>query len=160
MEICFQPTLFVLNILVFVVCLALKTVGCKHVFHHASQSFLFVFQMPFREENSYNDAMLFLGKYFFIGKISWLHIYLSCMIVIFAAALLMSHCNFSSMILSSIVMITFFTSSNRYFHKCSELSDRRVISMAISEYFFSVYFLYRSIKSLKFISDKLSIANR
>ena len=48
---------------------------------------------------------------------------------IFAAALLMSYCNFSSQIFSSIVMTTLYASSNRFIQKRKALSDGKVESM-------------------------------
>ena len=45
---------------------------------------------------------------------------------IFAASLLISYCNFSSLILSSIFMISFYTLSKRFSLKRKELSDERV----------------------------------
>ena len=48
---------------------------------------------------------------------------------IFAVALLMLYCNFSSMISSSIVNITLYTDPNSFFRKCNGLPDGRVLSM-------------------------------
>ena len=45
---------------------------------------------------------------------------------IFAAFLLIPYCSFSSLILSSIVMISFYILSKRFFLKREELSDARV----------------------------------
>ena len=45
---------------------------------------------------------------------------------IFDAFLLISYCNCSSLILSSIVMISFYIISERFFLKCKRLSDARV----------------------------------
>ena len=53
---------------------------------------------------------------------------------IFATSLLISYCTFSSLILSSIVMINFYIVSKRFFLKCKELSDARVVSVTIKEY--------------------------
>ena len=48
---------------------------------------------------------------------------------IFAASLLVLHYNFSSLILSSIVMISFYTLSTRFSLKHKGLSDARVASI-------------------------------
>ena len=47
----------------------------------------------------------------------------------FAAFQLISYCNFSSLILSSIVMISFYVLSKRFFLKRKRLSDARVASI-------------------------------
>ena len=60
--------------------------------------------------------------------------------VIFAADLLISYCNFSSLVLSSVVVTILYTSSSRFFQKCNGLSDGRVAS--ITKHFFSLHFLY------------------
>ena len=60
---------------------------------------------------------------------------------IFAASLLISYCSFSSLILSSIVMINFYILSKRFFLKHEELSDARVVSITTKEYGFAVHFL-------------------
>ena len=54
---------------------------------------------------------------------------------IFAPSLLISYCSFSSLILSSIVMINFIL-SKRFFLKREELSDARVVSITKKEYGF------------------------
>ena len=46
---------------------------------------------------------------------------------IFYASLLISYCNFSSLILSSVVMISFYTVSTRFFLKRKRLSDARIV---------------------------------
>ena len=60
--------------------------------------------------------------------------------VIFAADLLISYCNFSSLVLSSVVVTILYTSSSRFFQKCNGLSDGWVAS--ITKHFFSLHFLY------------------
>ena len=60
---------------------------------------------------------------------------------IFAASLLISYCNFPSLILSSIVMISFYILSERLFLKREGLSDPRVASITKKEYGFAVHFL-------------------
>ena len=70
---------------------------------------------------------------------------------ILAATLLMSCCNFWSLILSSMVMISLYPSSNRFSQKHNGLFNGRVVSMTKTKYCFVVHFLYRSIKSLKSI---------
>ena len=53
----------------------------------------------------------------------------------------MSYCIFSSLTLSSIVMISFYILSKRFFLKREGLSDARVLSVTKSEYGFAVPFL-------------------
>ena len=66
--------------------------------------------------------------------------------VIFAATLLISNGSFFlSPILSSLVMISFYILSKRFFLKCEELSDARVVSKTKNEY--GLHFLYRFIES-------------
>ena len=48
---------------------------------------------------------------------------------IFAASLLIKFYSFSSLILSSIIMISFCIYSKRFFPKGEELSDSRVVSI-------------------------------
>ena len=60
---------------------------------------------------------------------------------IFAASLLISYCSFSSLILSSIVIISFYILSERFFLKRKGLSDAKVASITKKEYGFAVYFL-------------------
>ena len=60
---------------------------------------------------------------------------------IFVASLLISYCNFSSLILSWIVMISFYILSKRFVLKPKELSDARVALITKKEYGFAVYFL-------------------
>ena len=60
---------------------------------------------------------------------------------IFAASLVISYCNFSSQILSSIVMISFYIVSKRFTLKREGLSDVRVTSITKNEYGFAAHFL-------------------
>ena len=60
---------------------------------------------------------------------------------IFAACLITSYCNFSSLILASIGMISFYILSERFFPKHKELSDAGVTSIAKTGYRFEVLFL-------------------
>ena len=53
---------------------------------------------------------------------------------IFAASLLITYCTFSSVILSSIIMISFHNLSARFFLKREGLSDARVASITKKEY--------------------------
>ena len=55
--------------------------------------------------------------------------------------LLILYCNFSSPILSSMVMINFYILSTRFFLKYKGLSDVRVVSITKKEYGFTVHFL-------------------
>ena len=73
---------------------------------------------------------------------------------VFAASLLISYGNFSSLILSSIVVINFYILSKRFFPKRRELSDLRVASINNKEYGFAVHLLQRLIKSWKSMSDE------
>ena len=54
--------------------------------------------------------------------------------------ILMSYYSFSSLILSSIAMISFYILSNRFFLKREGLSDVRVASVTKEEYGFAVHF--------------------
>ena len=60
---------------------------------------------------------------------------------IFAASLLMSYCSFPSLVLSSVVMISFYILSKRFFLKRKVLSNARVASITKKAYGFAVYFL-------------------
>ena len=60
---------------------------------------------------------------------------------IFAASLLISYCSFSSLILSSIVMIIFHILSERVFLKPKGFSNARVASITEKEHGFAVHFL-------------------
>ena len=59
---------------------------------------------------------------------------------IFAASLVILYCTFSSIILSSIAMISFYIVSKRFFLKHEGLSDERVVSVTKKEYVFAVHF--------------------
>ena len=84
---------------------------------------------------------------------SYLSIFLNDNADIFAASLLASYYRFLSLILSSIVMISFFVLSIRFYLKRKALSDARVASKTKRECDFSVHFLQRFIRCLKSISD-------
>ena len=60
---------------------------------------------------------------------------------IFAACVLISYYSFSSLILLSIVMISFCILSKRFFLKSKGLFDVRVVSTTKIEYGFAVRFL-------------------
>ena len=60
---------------------------------------------------------------------------------IFYSSLLVSYCSFSSIILSSIVMISFYILSKRFFLKHEGLSYARVTSINKKENGFAVHFL-------------------
>ena len=64
-----------------------------------------------------------------------------------AASLLILYCSFLSLILLSIVTISFYILSKRFFLKREEISDARVVSITKSGYSFAVYFLYSFIES-------------
>ena len=53
----------------------------------------------------------------------------------------MSYCNFSSLILSSTIMTTLYTSSISLFRKRKALTKERVVSMTKNEYGLAVKFL-------------------
>ena len=59
---------------------------------------------------------------------------------LFAASLLISHCGLPSLILSSIVMISFYVFSATCFLKRKGLSDARVASITKKEYGFQYIF--------------------
>ena len=59
----------------------------------------------------------------------------------FAASLLIPYCSFSFLILSSIVMISFYILSKRFLLKLEGLSDARLASITKKEYGFVVHFL-------------------
>ena len=61
--------------------------------------------------------------------------------MIIAASLLISYCSFSTLILSSIVIISFYILSKRFFLKREELTDVRVVSITKNKYGFAVHFL-------------------
>ena len=57
------------------------------------------------------------------------------------ASLSISLCSFSSLILSSIAMISFYILSKRFFLKCKGLSEARIPPITKKEYGFVVHFL-------------------
>ena len=71
---------------------------------------------------------------------------------IFVAALLISYCSFSSLVLSSSVIISFYILPKIFSLKHKRLSDARLASIIKEEYGFAVHFLQRLIKSWKSIS--------
>ena len=56
--------------------------------------------------------------------------------------LFLPYCSFSSLILSSIVMISFYILSIRFFLKHIGLSDARVVSVTKKEYSFAVQYSF------------------
>ena len=60
---------------------------------------------------------------------------------IFAASVLMSYCNFSSLNLSSTVLINFYILSKRFFMKHEGLSDARVASITEKVWLCSTCFM-------------------
>ena len=89
------------------------------------------------------SVVLFLSE----GIISFSvrYIYLSILLDVnkdvFAASLFTSYYSFSSLILSSIVVISFYIFFIKLFLKCKLLSEERVVSFTEKEYGFAVYFL-------------------
>ena len=88
------------------------------------------------------------------GRYSYLSIFPDVDADIFAASLLMSYCSYSSLILSSIIMISLYILSKWLCMKHKGLSQQRVVSIAKNEYRFTVHFLEKLIKFLKSISDE------
>ena len=72
---------------------------------------------------------------------SYLSIFLDDNAHIFTASLLISYCRFSSLISSSVVMISFYILSKRFFLKREGLSDERVVSITKKEDGFAAHFL-------------------
>ena len=68
---------------------------------------------------------------------------------IFAASLLISYCSFSSLILSSVVMINFYVVSKRFFLKLDELSNERVVSITKTRIWFCSRLFIKILKDLK-----------
>ena len=60
---------------------------------------------------------------------------------IFVASLLILYCSFSCLILSSMLIISFYILSKRFFLKREELSNAGVVSITKNEYGFAVHFL-------------------
>ena len=97
-------------LLILILCQEILTI----VFHHVFQLFLCVFPMLLRKAN----------------KVIFLHLYLSILSdFIFTAVLLTIYYNFSSLILSSMVMITLCNDSNKFVLKRYGLPEGRVVSM-------------------------------
>ena len=59
---------------------------------------------------------------------------------VLTASMLISNCSFSSLILSSIVMISFYIFSKRFFLTGEGLSNAKVASITKKEYGFAVHF--------------------
>ena len=68
---------------------------------------------------------------------------------IFAASLLILNCNFSSLILLSVLIISFHVLSKRFFLKREGLSGARVVSITKKEYGFAVHFFVKIHKVFK-----------
>ena len=121
-------------------------------------SIIFVcFSRAFPKEESANLACSIIclwleGNIFSPVRYSYFSIFLDDNAVIFAASLLISYYNFSSLILWSIVMISFYILSERFFLKCKGLFDARVTSITKKEYGFAAHFY---IDSLSFESQYL-----
>ena len=62
----------------------------------------------------------------------------------FAASLLISYCSFSSLFIASIVVISFYILSKRFFLKREGLFDPRVASITKTDYGFAVHFCKHS----------------
>ena len=57
-------------------------------------------------------------------------------------------CNFPSLILLSMIVITLYSCSNRFFQKPNGLTDGRVVPMTKNEHSFAVLFLCIALRSL------------
>ena len=62
---------------------------------------------------------------------------------IFATFLQLSYCSFSSLILSSSIMVSFNNFSKRFCLKCKVLSDSRVVSITKKEHGFVLHFFVK-----------------
>ena len=94
------------------------------------QSFLFFFPIGEFANSACSIICLWLeGNISSSVGYSYLSIFPDDNAYIFAASLLISYCNFSSLNLLSIVMISFYILSERFFLKCKGLSDARVASV-------------------------------
>ena len=71
---------------------------------------------------------------------SYLPILLDYNADIFAASLLMSYCNFSFLILSSIIIISFYIPSKRFFLNRKRLTDARITAVTKKIWFCSTFF--------------------
>ena len=86
-------------------------------------------------------------------RYSYLLILLDYNADIFAASLLISYCNFSYLIFSSIVMISFYILYKRFFLKHEQLSDG--LSICWSSHFFQNFIIKYSIEfSLRFFGTE------
>ena len=102
--------------------------------------FFFFFQINYQNRNMWTLLVLFFIFYFFLSVdniSSPVFLLRWC----FAASLLISHFSFSSLVLSLIVMVTFYIGSKRFLLKSEELSDAGVVSIIKKEFGFSVHFL-------------------
>ena len=81
------------------------------------------------------------GNICYLVRYSYLWIFPENNADIFAAAPLRSHSNISTLIVSSIAMISFYTLSEKFSLKLKELSDVRVASITKKEYDFAVHLL-------------------
>ena len=88
------------------------------------------------------------------GRYSYLSMFPDYNADIFPASLLILHCSPSFLILSSIVMTSFYVLPKWLVLKRERLSGARVASITKKEYGFAVHFLYRFTKSWNSISDK------
>ena len=75
-------------------------------------------------------------------RYSYLSVLLDDYVYIFYASLLMLYCNFSCLILSSVVIINFYIISKRFFLRREELSDKRLVSITKKRiWFWSILFI-------------------
>ena len=74
-------------------------------------------------------------------RYSYLSTFLDDNADIFATSLLISYCSFSFLILSSIIIISFYILSTRFCLKPKRLSNARVESLTKKEYGYTVHFL-------------------
>ena len=76
--------------------------------------------------------------FLYVQDIHIYHFFLDFNGDIFAASLLISNCSFSSLILSAIVMISFYILSKRLLLICKGLTDARIVSNTKKEHGFAV----------------------
>ena len=115
------------------------------VFLFSLQLFLFVFQIRYLEENMRTYLVLIFYLYqmaiFFTHKSSYLLILL-IFLQLFYWCQFLYNCSFSSPILSSIVIISFYIFSKKKFLKRKGLSDARVVLITKNKYGFVVHNIF------------------
>ena len=130
--------------------------NCFYLFFSLVFNLFYLFFKSF-SKREYTNLVCFVVCFWLKGNIS-APVRYSCLSIFsdnnadtFATFLLISYCSFSSLILSSVFMISFYSLCKRFFLKRKGLSDARVTSMTKKEYSFTVHILQRFITSLKSI---------